>query len=400
MATGTIYLDHAATTPVRREVLEAMMPYFSECFANASSVYRLGQESRRAVDAARTTVAAALGCRPAEVIFTSGGTESDNTAIKGAAQASRQWGNHIITSSVEHHAVLHTCQYLEKFGFDVTYLPVDRYGMIDLVDLDAAITDRTILVSVMLANNEVGTIQPIAEVAGLLEARSRGRAHKIVLHTDAVQAAGTEDLDVDRLGVDLMSLSAHKFYGPKGVGTLYVRRSTPFWPQQQGGSQERDRRGGTENVAGIVGAAAALRLATEGREAYKAHCGRLRDRLAEEIPSQVADVRLNGHPNQRLANNANFSFAGVEGQALLMGLDLRGIAASGGSACTSASLAPSHVLQAMGVPSDLAQGSLRLTVGRSTSDVDIAAALQAISELVVRLRESTRAAVAVRGPAR
>ncbi len=400
MATGTIYLDHAATTPVRREVLEAMMPYFSQWFGNASSVYRLGQESRRAVDGARTAVAAALGCRPAEVIFTSGGTESDNTAIKGAAQASRQWGNHIITSSVEHHAVLHTCQYLEKFGFEVTYLPVDQHGMIDLVDLDTAINDRTILVSVMLANNEVGTIQPIAEVASLLEARGRGRAHKIVLHTDAVQAAGVEELDVDRLGVDLMSLSAHKFYGPKGVGVLYVRRSTPFWPQQQGGSQERDRRGGTENVAGIVGAGAALRLATEGREAYKAHCARLRDRLIGGLSGQVTDARLNGHPTQRLANNANFSFAGVEGQALLMGLDLRGIAASGGSACTSASLAPSHVLQAMGVPSDLAQGSLRLTVGQSTADADVDLVLQAVSELVDRIRESTGIRLAARVSAR
>jgi cysteine desulfurase len=379
----TIYLDHAATTPVDPLVLEAMLPYFSRSYGNASSIYTLGREAREALDASREAVAEVLVCRPSEVIFTSGGSESDNTALKGVAFAARQAGNHIITSSIEHHAVLHACQYLEKFGFEVTYLPVDRYGMVDVEDVARAITDQTILISLMLANNEVGTIEPVAEVARAAKAIRPS----IVVHTDAVQAAGALDLSVDRLGVDLLSLSSHKFYGPKGVGVLYVRRSTPFQPQQQGGGHERNRRAGTENVAGIVGTAVALRLSEDRREENNAVCVRLRDRLISGILERVDHVRLNGHPTRRLPNNVNFSFEYVEGESILLSLDMHGIAASSGSACTSASLEPSHVLQAMGVPPEIAQGSLRLTVGPENTEDEVEEVLRIVPEAVARLRE-------------
>ncbi|MBI2864701.1 MAG: cysteine desulfurase NifS [Chloroflexi bacterium] len=377
-----VYLDHAATTPVHPKALEAMLPFFSESYGNPSSIYAIAREARKALDGARESVAGILGCKPNEVIFTSGGTESDNTAIKGVAFAAKSGGNHIITSSTEHHAVLHTCQFMEKFGFEVTYLPVDRFGMVDPADVERAITDKTVLVTIMTANNEVGTINPIADIAKVIKNKNK----HIVFHTDAVQAAGSVDIAVDHLGVDMLSLSAHKFYGPKGIGVLYVRRATPFLPQQQGGGQERNRRAGTESVATIVGMAKALEIAATGREEYNRHCQRLRDRLIESILSRIERSYLNGHPTQRLANNANLSFEYVEGESILLNLDMLGIACSSGSACTSASLEPSHVLMAMGVPVEIAHGSLRLTVGSKTTDEDVDYVLSHLPGIIQKLR--------------
>jgi len=379
-----VYMDHAATTPVRPEVLEAMLPYFSQRYGNPSSVYSLAQEARQAVENARATVAQVLGSNPREVIFASGGTESDNLAIKGVAFALRDQGNHIITSSVEHHAVLETCHYLEKFGFEVTYLPVDKYGLVKVEEVEKALTPRTILVSIMDANNEVGTIEPLAETGRMLKERSGER--KIVFHTDAVQAAGVLDLDVNRLGVDLLSLSAHKFYGPKGMGVLYLRRGTPFLPQQQGGSQERNRRAGTEDVAGIVGTGMALKLAAEQMGSYNQHCSRLRDRLIQGVMERIDRVFLTGHPTQRLPNNASFYFAYIEGESILLSLDMEGVAASSGSACTSASLEPSHVLMAMGIPEEVAHGSVRFTLGWENTEEDVDHVLSTLPPIVKRLR--------------
>ena len=383
---GLVYLDHAATTSVRREVLEAMLPYFSEVYGNPSSLYTLAQEGRKAIDESWEKVAHILGCRSSEVMFTSGGTEADNAAVKGAALALRQTGIHVITTAVEHHAVLHTCHYLENLGFEITYLPVDRHGQVMPEDVERAMTDRTTVVSVMLANNEVGTIQPVAEIARRVKERARAMGRTVVVHTDAVQAAGSLDLNVQALGVDMLSLSAHKFYGPKGVGALFVRRGTPFTPVQVGGSQERQRRAGTENVPGIVGMAVALELAEGERETVSTHCRRLRDRLIAGVQERVDRAYLNGHPTERLPNNVNFSFENVEGEPILLGLDLAGIAASSGSACTSASLEPSHVLLALGLSADLAHGSLRLTLGRSTTEEEAGYVLDVLPDLVSRLR--------------
>ncbi len=381
-----IYLDHAATTSLRPQVLEAMLPYFSEQFGNPSSIYGLAQEARKAVDEAREKVATVLGCRPSEVMFTGGGTESDNTAIKAVALALRQTGNHIITTSIEHHAVLHACQSLEDTGFEVTYLSVDQSGLIDLAELEQAITDGTILVSIMLANNEIGTIQPVAEAARLVKARAERLGRTIVFHTDAVQGAGVLDLNVGSMGVDMLSLSAHKFHGPKGAGVLYVKRGTPFTPQQVGGGQERQRRAGTENVPSIVGTALALELATKEREWLSHHTRLLRDRLIDGISRSVKGFCLNGHPNQRLPNNVNFSFEGVDGESLLLGLDLAGVAASSGSACTSASLEPSHVLVGIGLTAEMAQANLRLTLGRDNTEDDVEYVLEVLPDLIGRLR--------------
>ena len=381
-----IYMDYAATTPVRPEVMEAMLPYFTEKFGNASSLYTLAQESRRGVDEARESVSRVLGSRGSEVIFTSGGSEADNTAIKGAAFAQRGSGNHIITTSIEHHAILHTCEFLEDFGFQVTYLPVDKDGLVDPDAALGAITDRTVLMSIMLANNEIGTIQPVAEIARMVKVVAKDRGQTIVFHTDAVQAPGYLDIDVNALGIDMLSLSAHKFHGPKGAGVLYVRRGTPFMPQQSGGAQERQRRAGTENLPGIVGAAVALRLAAEERASSTEHCLRLRDRLIEGIQDRIEGTRLNGHPTLRLPNNVNFSFEGVEGEPVLLGLDFAGIAASSGSACTSGSLEPSHVLLALGLSADIAHGSLRLTLGKDNTEEDVDYVLKVLPELVGRLR--------------
>ena len=381
-----IYMDHAATTPVRPEVMEAILPYFSEKFGNASSLYTLAQESRMAVDQARESVAHVLGSRASEIIFTSGGSESDNAALKGAAFARRGSGNHIITTSIEHHAILHTCNFLEDFGFEITYLTVDKDGLVDPDAVIGAITDKTVLISVMLANNEIGTIQPVAEMTRMVKAVVKDRRQTIVFHTDAVQAAGYLDIDVNTLGIDMLSLSGHKFYGPKGVGVLYVRRGTPFMPQQLGGAQERQRRAGTENMPGIIGTSMALKLANEERVSNSEHSLGLRDKLINGIQDRIEKVHLNGHPSLRLPNNVNFSFEGVEGEPVLLGLDFAGVATSSGSACTSGSLEPSHVLLALGMSADLAHGSLRLTLGKDNTENDVDYVLKVLPELVGRLR--------------
>ena len=387
--TRLIYFDHAATTPLHPRVLEAMLPYLKERFGNPSGSYTLAREAQRALDQARRSVADVLGCRPTEVVFTSGGSESINAALKGVAfaQEKARVGNHVITTAVEHHAVLHTCEYLEKFGFEVTYVPVDRHGLVDPDEVVAAVNERTVLVSVMAANNEVGTIEPVAEIARALRERGRALGRRIPLHTDAVQAPGMLDLDVEALGVDVLSLSAHKFYGPKGAGVLYLRRGTPFLPQQSGGGQERQRRAGTEDVAGIVGTGVALRLAEEGREANSRACRVLRDRLSEGILARIPRSQLNGHPERRLANNVNVSIRGVEGEALLDRLDGAGIAASSGAACGSSTWEPSHVLIAMGLPLEMAVGSLRLTLGPSNTEEEVDYLLDVLPDLVRSLRE-------------
>jgi cysteine desulfurase len=332
------------------------------------------------VDEARESTAAVLGARPQEVIFTSGGTESDNAAIKGVAFANRARGNHIITTAIEHHAVLHTCEWLEQFGFRTTYLPVDRHGLVDPGAVAEAITDQTVLISVMYANNEVGTIEPLAEISRV------ARARRIPFHTDAVQAGGALDLNVNRLGVDLLSLSAHKFYGPKGVGVLYVRSGTRWQPQQQGGAQERDRRAGTENTAGIAGLATALRLAYAELEDANAHVRDLRDRLIAGVLERIPRCDLTGHPERRLPNNASFVIHHVEGESILLSLDMQAIAASSGSACTSGALEPSHVITALGLPPEIARGSLRLTTGRENTRAEIDRILEVLPPAIANLR--------------
>jgi len=376
-----IYMDHAATTPVAPEVLEAMLPYFSEEFGNASSLHARGRAALMALDRARATVAGLLGAHDDEIIFTSGGTESDNLAVRGVALASRERGNHLIVSSVEHKAVLKTAHRLaELHGFRVTELPVDEYGRVDPADVEAAICDETVLISVMTANNEVGTIQPIAEIGQI------AREHGIPFHTDAVQAGGYLDIHVDRLGVDLLSLAGHKLYGPKGVGVLYVRRGTPLEPVQTGGSHERGRRAGTENVAGIVGIATALRLMQEQRPTEVPRLRRLRDRVIEGVLAGVPDALLTGHPVERLPHNASFAIPGVEADGLLVALDLKGVGVASGSACTSGSVEPSHVLQAMNIPYEAAVGSLRLTLGHSNTDEHVDYVLGVLPEVVERMR--------------
>ena len=379
-------MDHAATTPVSPEALAAMRPYFSDAYGNPSSLYELAQQGRHALDEARERCARVLGARTGEVIFTSGGTESDNAAVIGAALALRGKGGHVVTTAIEHHAVLHACDLLESLGFEVTRLPVSRDGLVSVEDAVAAVTERTAAVSVMLANNEIGTIQPVAEIAARVKARAKELGAPVVVHTDAVQGAGYLDLNVNRLGVDMLSLSAHKFHGPKGVGLLYIRRNTPFTPTQVGGAQERDRRAGTENVPAIVGMSVALEAAERERAANAASVAALRDRLLGAVRERVPDAKLNGHPSERLPNNANFSFPGVEGEPLLLGLDLAGVAASSGSACTAASLEPSHVLLALGMRADLARASLRLTLGPGNTADEVDYAAESIASLVAKLR--------------
>ena len=383
MSDRLIYLDHAATTPLDAGVLAAMMPYLTEAFGNPSSIHRPGRRALDALDDARDAIAAVLGANPKEVIFTGGGTESDNLAIRGIALAQQRAGKgaHLITSAIEHHAVLHTFEYLQAFGFDLTILPVDANGLVRPADLIAAIRPNTTLASIMYANNEIGTIQPLAELGAIC--RERG----VLLHTDAVQAAGSLSLDVRTLNVDLLSIAAHKFYGPKGVGALYVRRGVPLLNQITGGGQERRRRAGTENVAGIVGMAYALQLAEEQRPLYVQHCAALRDQLISGILDRVDGAQLNGHPTQRLPNNANIIFDGLEGESVLLLLDQQGIAASSGSACTSGSLEASHVLLALGLPDERAIGSLRFSVGRSTTEADIATVLDVFPPIVAQLRQ-------------
>lgn len=379
-----VYIDHAATTPVDPRVLEAMLPYFSDKFGNPSTIYGLGQEARKAVDGARSTIADILGCTPKEVIFTSGGTESDNSAIRGAAWALKDNGEHIITSSIEHHAVLETCDHLETFGFQSTRLPVDCHGTIEPDVLAKAMNERTTVVSIMMANNEVGTIEPIRDIARAIRNRAKGR--QVVFHTDAVQGGGALDINVEKLGVDMLSLSAHKFYGPKGVGVLYVKKGAPFSPQQRGGAQEADRRAGTENVPGIVGAAEALRLSTEHRESHNRICRNLRDKLISGIQSRISDVLLTGHSVERLPNNASFCFSFVEGEAILLHLDFAGIAAASGSACTSGSMEPSHCLLAMGVSPEVAHGSVRFTFGHENTEDEVDQVLAVLPQVIERLR--------------
>jgi cysteine desulfurase len=382
-----IYMDHAGTTPMDPRVAEAMLPYFTSLFGNPSSIHTIGQEAKKALDESREKVAQILGCRSSEVVFTSGGTESDNAALKGVAEALKHTGNHIITSAIEHHAVLHTCQHLENLGFDVTYLPVDKHGQVSPEKVQDAITNRTILVSIMLANNEIGTVQPIPEIARAVQDRARQLERTVVVHTDAVQAPGLLDINVRRLGADLLSLSAHKFHGPKGVGLLFIKRGTPWLPQQLGGGQERERRSGTENIPGIVGTARALELAEEERPHTAAHCVHLRDRIIQGVQESIPRTYLNGHPTNRLPNNVNFSFENVEGEPILLGLDMKGICASSGSACSSGSLEPSHVLLALGQSADLARGSLRLTLGKNNTDEEVDRLLSVLPDLVHRLRE-------------
>ena len=375
-----IYLDHAATTALDPRVLDTMLPFFTTEYGNASSIYTLGRHAMQAIDSAREEVAEVLSCRPTEVTFTGCGSESDNLAIKGIAFTAQKKGNHLITSSIEHHAVLHTCQYLERFGFKTTYVPVDSYGGVDPDEVGRAITDQTILVSIMYANNEVGTIEPVAEIGRIC------RARKIPFHVDAVQAGGALPIDVTALNADLLSLSAHKFYGPKGVGILYARQGMRVLPQLQGGSQERGKRAGTENVAGIIGAATALRLAYEELPRVTPRIIDLRDRLITGVLT-IPGSHLTGHPTERLPNNASFVFDGVEGESILLSLDLLGIAASTGSACTSGSVDPSHVLLAMHLPVERVHGSLRLTLGKANTDEDVDVILSALPRIIEKLRQ-------------
>ena len=375
-----IYMDNAATTAVSPEVLQTMLPYFSEIYGNPSSIHSTGRDARRAVDAARKQVAQAIGAQPTEIYFTAGGSESDNWAIKGTAFAKRDMGNHIITTAIEHHAVLHTCQWLEKQGFQVTYLPVDEYGRVRVEDVEKAITDKTILISIMAANNEIGTLEPIAEIGKL--AHEKG----ILFHTDAVQAVGAIPLDVNAMNIDMLSMSGHKFHGPKGIGALYIRKGVRPDVFMHGGAQERAQRAGTENLAGIVGMGKAIELATQNLEANAARMTRLRDKLIDGILAEIPEVRLNGHRTERLPNNVNVSIRYIEGEALLLRLDLAGIAGSSGSACTSGSLDPSHVLLAIGLPHEIAHGSLRLSLGTDSTEAEVDEVLRVLPGIVKDLR--------------
>jgi cysteine desulfurase len=376
-----VYLDNSATTPVRPEVVEAMIPYFADNVGNASSLHKAGQRAKRALEEARKSVARALGADPKEIYFNSGGTESDNQAIVGVARAQAQRGHHLITSTIEHHAVLSLCHWLETQGHAVSYVPVDQHGLIDLQALEQSLRPDTVLISVMLANNEVGTIQPLADIVRL--AHERG----ILVHTDAVQAVGKMPVQVDVLGVDLLSLTAHKFYGPKGIGVLYVRKGTPIEPLFYGGHQEQALRPGTQNIPGIVGLATALRLVIEELPTETARLAALRDRLQQGIKTQISNVQINGHPTQRLPNILNVSVEGVEGESLLMSLDLKGISVSTGSACSAGSSDPSHVLRAMGLERVRADGSLRFSLGRTTTEEDIDYTVETLVEVVDRLRD-------------
>jgi cysteine desulfurase len=382
MPERTIYLDHAATTALDPRVLEAMLPYLMNQYGNASSVYALGRQAMQAIDQAREQVAELLHCRSTEIAFVGSGSESDNLAIKGMAFAAQKKGQHLITSVIEHHAVLHTCNFLARFGFRTSYLPVDEYGLVNPEDVARAITEQTVLVSIMMANNEIGTIQQIAEIGRIC------RARKVPFHVDAVQAGGAVPIDVAALNIDLLSLSAHKFYGPKGIGILYVRQGMRILPQVQGGSQERGRRAGTENVAGIVGASEALRLVYEEMTETTEYVRALRDCLIAGV-LQIPRSRLTGHPERRLPNNASFCFEGVEGESILLNLDLLGIAASSGSACTSGSVEPSHVLVALGLSPEWSHGSLRLTLGKENTEEDVSVVLNVLPGVIEKLRGLT-----------
>ncbi len=375
-----IYLDYAATTPTHPEVMKVMLPYFTEAFGNPSSIHSFGQEAKEAIEKARNQVAALIGAKSEEIVFTGSGTEADNFALKGVALANQGKGNHIITSSIEHHAVLETCKFLEKQGFSVTYLPVDGYGMVDPSDVKKAITGKTILISVMHANNEVGTVEPIAEIGNI------AREAEIYLHTDAVQTAGHIPIDVNKLNVDLLSISAHKLYGPKGIGALYIRKGTKVSSFMHGGDQERGKRASTENVPAIVGFGKAAEIAQREMLEEAQKLTALRDQLIEGILKSIEHTQLNGHPVMRLPNNVNVSVDYVEGESMLLNLDLAGICASTGSACSSSNLEPSHVLVAMGLPHLQAHGSLRFTSGKWTTEEEINQVLNVLPGIVSKLR--------------
>ena len=375
-----IYLDNAATTKLAPEALEAMTPYLTEIYGNPSSPHYFGQQVAAALDKARQQVAKAINAEPGEIIFMSGGTEADNTAIRGIAERYSKKGRHIITTAVEHHAVLHTCQLLEKQGYEVTYLPVDEYGMVTVEQVRDAMRDDTVLVTVMFANNEVGTIMPIAEIGALC------RERKVFFHTDAVQAVGHLPIDVKAMNIDMLSMSGHKFHGPKGVGALYVRKGIVLPSLIAGGAQERNRRAGTENVPGIVGMGRAIELACQDIEEKGRRMAILRDKLITELPKRIPEIKLNGHPTMRLPNNVNFSIKYIEGESILLMLDLNGIAASSGSACTSGSLDPSHVLLAMGLTHEVAHGSVRMTLSEETTEEDIDYVLEVLPKVAQRLR--------------
>ncbi|WP_455542841.1 cysteine desulfurase NifS [Intestinibacter sp.] len=377
-----IYMDYAATTPVKPEVLEAMMPYYKTYFGNASSFHQFGREAKAGLDKGRAQVASLINADAREVYFTNGGSESDNWALEGTAFARKNKGNHIITSKIEHHAVLHTCEYLEKVhGFEVTYLDVDADGKVDLEQLKRVISDNTILVSVMYANNEIGTIQPIKEITEI------AHAHGALMHTDAVQAVGNIPVDVKDLGVDLMSMSGHKIYGPKGIGALYIKKGIKIHNFMHGGAQERKKRAGTENIPAIVGYGKAAEMAKNNIEHHVSELTRLRDKLMDGLQERIPHTRVNGHRTDRLPGTANVSFQFIEGEGILLLLDQAGIAGSSGSACTSGSLDPSHVLMALGLPHELAHGSLRLTVGDFTTEDDIDYILETLPPIIARLRE-------------
>lgn len=376
-----IYFDHAATTPTKPEVLDAMMPYFTQNFGNPSSVYQIAQVNRKAVDDARESIANAIGAKPNEIFFTSGGTEADNWAIKGIAGRKNRKGNHIITTTIEHHAVLHTCEYLEKHGYEVTYLEVDEDGLVTPEQVEAAIKETTILISVMYANNEIGTIMPIKEIGAI------AKAHGVPFHTDAVQAVGQEKIDVGELGVDLLSLSGHKIYGPKGIGVLYIRRGVRLCSLIHGGAQERGRRGGTENLPGIVGLAKAMELSYADLDNKNNRVRDIRDYIIDGILKEIPYAKLNGHREKRLPNNVNIGFEFVEGESLLLLLDMNGIAASSGSACTSGSLDPSHVMLGIGLPHEKAHGSIRITLGEMNTMEEADKLLEILPAIVQRMRD-------------
>jgi len=375
------YFDNAATTPVREEVLQAILPYFREYYGNASSVYGIAKESKKALEKARAQVAAAIGAKPEEVYFTAGGSESDNLALRGVAEAYQKKGNHIITTKIEHHAILHTAEYLEKHGVEVTYLNVDEFGRISLEELEKAIRPETILISIMFANNEIGTIQPIAEIGAI------AKKHGILFHTDAVQALGHVPIDVEKMNIDLLSMSGHKLGAPKGIGAIYIRKGVAVTPLIFGGAQESKRRAGTENIPGIVGMGMAAELAVKEMEEMTEKLTAMRDKLIRGILEQIPHSRLNGHPAERLPGNCNISFEFIEGESLLLLLDALGIAASSGSACTSGSLDPSHVLMAIGLPHEVAHGSLRLTMDRDNTEEEIDFILEKLPAIVQRLRD-------------
>ena len=381
MSKTAYYFDNAATTPVRKEVLDTMIPFFCENYGNASSIYEIGARSKKYINEARIDIANAIGCDAKEVYFTASGSEADNWAIKGYAFANKNKGNHIISSAIEHHAVLHTLEYLEKQGFEVTYLPVDENGQISLDDLKNAIKDTTILITVMYANNEIGTIQPIKEIAKI------AKENNIAFHTDAVQAVGAVPINVHDDGIDMLSLSGHKFNGPKGVGVLYIRKGLKIDNLIHGGAQESNRRAGTENIPGIMGLAKAITIATNNLEEKTEKIKQLRDYTISEIEKRIPYCRLNGHRTNRLCGNINFSFRFIEGEALLLMLGLKGIAASSGSACTSGSLDPSHVLLAIGLPHEIAHGSLRISIGYQNTKEEIDYLLDNLPSIVERLRE-------------